>query len=61
MAWLADSNLPLRLAEPSHPMYPQALNALETLLARGEEVFLVPQNLMEFSVVAMRPRERNGL
>ncbi len=61
MAYLGDSNLFLRSAEPAHPMYPEAVHAIETLLEQGEEIFLVPQNLYEFWVVATRPLERNGL
>src|SRR5687767_13820991 len=61
MPYLLDANLLLRLAEPAHPMHPEALQALEVLLDREEEIFLVPQNLMEFWVVSTRPRERNGL
>lgn len=60
MPYLPVTNLFLRLAEPAHPMLPEALRALETLLDREEAVFLAPQTLMEFWVVATRPRERNG-
>jgi predicted nucleic acid-binding protein len=61
MPYLLDTNILLRLAEPAHPMHAAALQAVEAILEHGEEVFLVPQNLMEFWVVATRPRERNGL
>jgi predicted nucleic acid-binding protein len=61
MPYLGDTNLLLRITEPAHPMYPEAVQAIETLLARREEIVLVPQNLFEFWVVATRPRERNGL
>ena len=61
MPYLVDTNLLLRLAAPAHPMYPEALHALETLLERGEELRITSQNLFEFWVVATRPAERNGL
>ncbi len=59
MTYLEDTNLFLRGAEPAHPMSPQAVEAVETLLDRGEQVVLVPQDLFEFWVVATRPRERD--
>jgi predicted nucleic acid-binding protein len=61
MRYLEDTNLLLRGAEPAHPMYPVAVHAIATLLDRGDEVVLVPQNLFEFWVVVTRPRDRNGL
>ena len=60
MAYLIDTNLLLRSVEPGHPMFPEAVRAVETLLAH-DEVFIVAQNLIEFWAVATRPRERNGL
>jgi len=38
-----------------------AREALAVLRARGEAVYLVPQNLVEFWAVSTRPVERNGL
>lgn len=61
MPYLTDTNLLLRSAEPAHPMYADATNALELVIASGEEVHVVPQVLMEFWTVATRPIERNGL
>jgi len=61
IAYLEDSNLLLRGADPAHPMHAEAVGAVKTLLSQGEDVVLVPQNLFEFWVVATRPRERNGL
>lgn len=57
---LADTNILLRSAEPAHPTHSQAVNAVRTLLANGDRVCLIPQNLIEFWNVATRPIERNG-
>ncbi|KAF3887600.1 MULTISPECIES: type II toxin-antitoxin system VapC family toxin [Nostocales] len=61
MAFLVDTNLLLRSVEPSHPMYGDASNAIATLLLQGEQLCIVPQNLIEFWNVYTRPVERNGL
>jgi hypothetical protein len=61
MSTLVDSNLPTRLAQPSHPLHQIALDALAVLRLRGEQLCLVPQNLYEFWVVATRPVAQNGL
>lgn len=50
----------MRSAEPAHPTHSQAVNAVRTLLANGDRVCLIPQNLIEFWNVATRPIERNG-
>lgn len=61
MRWLADTNILLRSAQPNHPHYPSAISAVAALLANGDEVSVLPQNLYEFWAVATRPIERNGL
>jgi predicted nucleic acid-binding protein len=61
MAYLLDTNLLLRSIDAGHPMQAVAVNAVASLLARGEQVFITPQNLIEFWAVATRPAERNGL
>lgn len=58
--YLADTNLLLRLADPASPQHPVATKALVGLLQRGDEVFLTPQNFIEFWAVATRPVEANG-
>lgn len=50
-----------RSAQPGHPMHNDALEALDILRKRGEELCIVPQNLYEFWVVATRPLTVNGL
>lgn len=61
MSYLVDSNVLLRLAEPSHPMCSPAQEALIYLRNLSEDLCILPQNLMEFWVVVTRPRASNGL
>lgn len=61
MDYLADTNIILRLAEPAHPMHGIALTAIKKLFADGHDLFLIPQNLIEFWNVATRPTDKNGL
>lgn len=42
-------------------MNPDAVNAINLLRSRGEQLHSVPQNLIEFWSVYTRPIERNGL
>lgn len=55
MTVLLDTNLLTRPLEPAHPHHKPAVDALAALLAAGEDVCIVPQNLYEFYVVATRP------
>jgi predicted nucleic acid-binding protein len=56
----ADTNILLRSVEPAHPTHLHAVNAVKTLLANGDRVCLIPQNLIEFWNVATRPIDKNG-
>ena len=58
--YLADTNLLLRLADPASAQHAIATKALAQLFRRGDEVFLTPQNFIEFWAVATRPVEANG-
>lgn len=58
--YLADTNLLLRLADSASPQHRIATQALAGLLARSNEVYLTPQNFIEFWAVATRPVEANG-
>jgi predicted nucleic acid-binding protein len=60
-SYLADTNLLLRLADPASPQHSIATRALAQLLGRGDEVYLTPQNFIEFWAVATRPLQANGL
>ena len=46
--YLADTNLLLRLADPASAQHLIATQALARLLGQGHEVFLTPQNFIEF-------------
>lgn len=61
MAIFIDTNILLRAVQPSHPMHPVALRALETLLAGEEPLFIAIQNVAEFWNAATRPLVHNGL
>ena len=58
---LIDTSTLLRTLQVRHPQYEAAVRALETLPARGRELPIVPQNLVELWVVATRPVPQNGL
>jgi predicted nucleic acid-binding protein len=61
MAFLLDTNILLRIAQPNHPSHQEARNCVRMLLRRKEIVHIVPQVLFEFWVVATRPAANNGL
>lgn len=61
MSYLLDTNILLRSSEPSHPMFSSATTAISLLLKRGEELYITPQNLIEFWNVCTRPKNKNGL
>lgn len=61
MAYLLDTNILLRIAQPGHPMHQEARKSVQTLLRRKEAVHIVPQVICEFWVVATRPVASNGL
>ena len=61
MSFLVDTNVLLRSAQPSHPMHADAARAIVELLARGETLSIIPQNVIEYWAVATRPVEANGL
>jgi predicted nucleic acid-binding protein len=63
---LLDTNLLARLTRSHDPQSGVARSAVHTLLRRGEQLVIVPQNLYEFWAVATRPAGappagRNGL
>lgn len=61
MEFLVDTNILLRFVEPKHPMHDAAVGATSALLAAGEAVHVLPQNISEFWNVCTRPIEKNGL
>lgn len=48
MRWLVDTNVLLRGAQASHPMYGVVSNAVEILKTRHDDVYVIGQNLVEF-------------
>lgn len=58
---LVDTNVLLRMALILGPGKTAAHDAVDKLDARGVELCVAPQNLVEFWAVATRPEEANGL
>ena len=58
---LIDTSTLLRTLQPRHAQHETATRALEVLPKQGRELHIVPQNLIEFWVVATRPVAQNGL
>jgi predicted nucleic acid-binding protein len=58
---LVDSNVLLRTLQPRSPQRETARAAIKALTARGQELSITPQNLVEIWVVATRPEANNGL
>ncbi len=58
--YLLDTNLLLRFCDSASAQHSVAVNAIEVLLKRGEQIFLTAQNLIEFWAVATRPKAANG-
>lgn len=60
-AYLLDTNIWLRSVQREAPQHPLAVEALATLLAQGNDLFITAQNVIEFWSVASRPTGANGL
>ena len=58
---MADTNLLLRSLQRPHPSYPIVSRAVEILFARGDDLHVAGQNLIEFWAVATRRASENGL
>lgn len=56
-----DTNILLRLADPSSALHPVAAAAVAKLQATGEPLVIFPQNVYEFWSTATRPLKANGL
>lgn len=61
MSYLIDTNVLLRVVQKSSPMHTDARRAFVTLRKQNEKLCIIPQNLIEFWVVATRPLASNGL
>lgn len=60
MTFLLDTNVMLRLVEPTHLQHRDAADATDLLGRQGHALCLVPQNSYEFWVVSTRPARDNG-
>lgn len=60
MKWLVDTNILLSSAQTSHPVYGNVARVVRVLLNRGDELFVIAQNVIEFWAVATRPITNNG-
>lgn len=58
---LLDTNFLGRLTDSSDPQCHAARRTMHSLLAKGEQLVIVPQNLYEFWAVATRMPGTNGL
>ena len=61
MAYLLDTNILLRIAQPNHAMHQEARKSVRALFRQKEILYIVPQILFEFWAVATRPIANNGL
>ena len=61
MSYLLDTNILGRLIQKNHPMHPETVAAVRKLRKNEETLCIIPQNLIEFWVVATRPATSNGL
>jgi predicted nucleic acid-binding protein len=59
--YLLDTNVVLRLSNPSDDQHELVTEAIATLLTQGNECYLISQVLIELWVVATRPINVNGL
>ena len=60
-AFLADTNVLLRIVDPGSPEHEVAIRSVADLQSKGDVVYLASQNLYEFWAVATRPVANNGL
>ena len=61
MRVVLDTNILLRAAQPSHPQWQLAIDAVQRLIVSQHDTCIVPQTIYEFWVVATRPQRANGL
>lgn len=61
MKCLVDTNLLLRSVQSSHPMSSAASGSINSLFRKGEQLFIVPQTIVEFWCVVTRSESANGL
>jgi len=52
VAFLADTNVAARRILTADPLYPVIRHAVDTLILRGETVYITAQDLIEFQALA---------
>ena len=60
-SFLVDTNVWLRSVDALSAQHQPACRAIAGILAQGDNIFLAPQNLIEFWAVVTRPVGANGL
>ena len=60
MIYLADTNFSLRFAFRQNSQHQTVRQAVRNLRKRGDRIFIIPQNCVEFWNVATRPVKNNG-
>lgn len=61
MRFVLDTNILVRLVEPSHPQHDKVGAAMRTLRMRENAFYVFMQNISEFWNVCTRPTESNGI
>lgn len=59
--WLIDTNVLLRMCDKSSPDHARCIDAVARRISRADACHSCAQTLIEFWVVATRPRKVNGL
>lgn len=59
--YLLDTNILARLTERNSRQHQTATSAVRVLIARGDLLFITPQNFGEFWSLATRPLAKNGM
>ena len=60
MIYLTDTNVLLRIVQPTNPDYNTAKAAVHQLKENGHQLYATPQNFVEFWNASTRPIDRNG-
>lgn len=61
MSYVLDTNILLRLTQDTDSMHGEASGAVRKLVEAREDLYIIPQNLVEFWAIATRPTKVNGL
>jgi predicted nucleic acid-binding protein len=60
MIYLTDTNVLLRVVQPTNPSYQMVQDAVDQLKADGHQLHATSQNFAEFWRVSTRPADKNG-